>query len=162
MGTGKSFWGKKWAKHFGCSFIDLDDAIVEKEGSTITTIFETQGEKYFRDVETLVLRETEYENNAIIACGGGTPCFNKHTEWMNANGVTVYLSRQPIELYKNLAKQTLKRPLLKNKNEQEMLFYIEQKLKERTPFYEQANITLDTETIDIHSIDKIVNIIALK
>ena len=50
-----------------------------------------------------------------------------------------------------------KRPLVKNVNEAELLFFIEQKLKERIPFYSQANMVLDAEILDLDSLKKILS-----
>ncbi len=157
MGTGKTFWGKKWAQRLNYFFIDLDEKIEEKVGLPITAIFESKGETYFRELETLVLKEMIDQNNVIIACGGGTPCFHNNMKWMNEHGKTVYLSRTPTELFKHVARETNKRPLLKDLNDTEILNFIEQKLQDRLPFYTQASITLHSDHINEDSIDKIVN-----
>ncbi len=162
MGSGKTYWGKKWSQHLGCSFIDIDDVIEEKEGCSIPVIFEKKGEPYFRQVESQVLTEMSNHNNVIVACGGGTACFNDNMQWMNQNGYTVYLKRSPAELYKNVFDKIGQRPLLKNLHGQQLLSFIEQELSEREYFYEQATILLESQVIDINSIDKILNMIAFK
>lgn len=154
MGTGKSFWGKKWAAHLNYQFIDMDDEIAKKEGQHINTIFSEKGEAYFRKIETDFLRKIEGEKK-IIACGGGTPCINNNMQWMNANGITVYLRKSPAELYDNLIQEKFQRPLLQSLNDHEILPFIEQKLKEREPFYKQAAVTLQSDQIHINSLDTI-------
>ena len=156
MGTGKSYWGKLWASHHGMSFSDIDEMIEQVEKDTITGIFENAGEDYFRVKEASILRDQVTGNDCIIACGGGLPCFYDNMKWMNEHGLTVFLSAGPRYILSKVLDEIEKRPLLKNFNEAELLFFIEQKLAERHPFYSQAKIVLDAESIDINSLDEIV------
>lgn len=156
MGSGKSHWGKIWSAGNNMPFIDMDTVIEEAEGKTVTDIFETKGESYFRELEATVLRSFEQTENTIIACGGGTPCFHNNMDWMNANGITVCLTASAIQIQERILQEQGKRPLFKNVNPAEILFFIEQKLKEREPFYSQAKIVLNTEEITGNSFDKIL------
>jgi shikimate kinase len=135
-------------------FIDLDDIIEQQEGKTITEIFEQNGEDYFRQVESDTLKTFSKRSNCIIACGGGTPCFNKNMEWMNENGTTVYLSATAHDILKRVVnEQKEKRPLIKNFSPQDLKDFIENKLKEREPFYTQAKITLPVTGVDSDTIN---------
>ncbi len=147
MGSGKSHWGKIWAAEQQLTFIDLDELIQMEEGGTVVDIFETKGEEYFRNAEAKKLRELASAKDAIIACGGGTPCFNDNMQWMNEHGTTVYLSAAPDEILRRLIKGQQQRPLIKKLNQSELLFFIEQKLKEREPFYKQAQVILPSAAI---------------
>ena len=118
MGSGKTYWGSRWAAKYELQFIDLDD-LVEK---------------------------------SIMSCGGGAPCFNNNMQWMNENGTTIYLSAAPEFLYSRLLEEKDKRPLLKNLAEPELLSFIEQKLKEREPFYKQAKFILPSEDLNMESL----------
>ena len=80
MGSGKSFWGRRWANILGLDFIDLDELIEHKLGKTVSQIFEQQGEELFREVEATELRLISNRENTIISCGGGTPCFHGNME----------------------------------------------------------------------------------
>src|SRR5690606_18807880 len=85
----------------------------------------------------------------IISTGGGTPCFNDNIEWMNENGTTVYLKLPPRALLKRLSgKEGTSRPLLKGKNEEQILDFIIMKLSEREKFYEQANLIIDVQNMN--------------
>ncbi|UEG50190.1 shikimate kinase [Ferruginibacter lapsinanis] len=148
MGTGKTHWGKIWSAAHNFSFIDLDEMIEKAEGKTVAEIFEQHGEDYFRLLETKMLRRLINKQHTIIACGGGTPCFHDNMEWMNKQGTTVYISSSSHDILKRVLAEQDKRPLLKKLNQAELLFFIEQKLKEREPFYSQATITLDAATIN--------------
>lgn len=154
MGSGKTHWGKLWAEAHQFPFVDLDAEIELNEGKTVAAIFEKSGEFYFRDVEAKVLRSFEQQQHTIIACGGGTPCFHGNMQWMNEHGTTVYLSSPPADILERVLTEQHKRPLLKNLNQAEMLFFIEQKLKEREPFYTQAKITLPAAELDQSSFEQ--------
>lgn len=142
MGSGKTYWGKIWAQKKGLDFYDLDEIIESKEGRSIAAIFEKEGEVYFRKKETEALHTLLEKNNCIIACGGGAACFNDNMQLMNENGITVYLSATPAYILSRVKEEKEKRPLINKLNEAELLFFIEQKLKEREPFYNQAQIIL--------------------
>lgn len=158
MGSGKTHWGKIWASANNFSFIDLDELIENAEGKTVAEIFEQHSEEYFRLLETKMLRRLINKQNTIIACGGGTPCFHDNMQWMNEQGTTVYISSTPNDILKRVLTEQDKRPLLKKLNQAELLFFIEQKLKEREPFYTQAKIILDAASIDENSFVQISSI----
>ena len=74
MGSGKSLLGRSLAKLLKRPFIDLDQYIEEQEMLSIGEIFETQGEKHFRELEEKYLKKVlESDSEAVIALGGGTP-----------------------------------------------------------------------------------------
>jgi shikimate kinase len=152
MGSGKTYWGKVWAKKMGLAFYDLDEIIEAKEGKSIAAIFEKEGEDYFRKAETEALHTFSEKDGCIIACGGGAACFNDNMQWMNENGITVYLSATPQYILTRVKEEKGKRPLINKLNEAELLFFIEQKLKEREPFYNQASFILPVTALNDDSI----------
>ena len=145
MGSGKSFWGHKWSQKYKLPIFDLDKNIEKAEKLSIATIFEKQGEENFRKIEATILRTFINKDNCIIASGGGTPCFAGNMQWMNKNGKTIYLAASPKYIYEKIVDEQAKRPLIKNLNPSELLFFIEQKLKEREFFYKQASVILPVE-----------------
>lgn len=147
MGSGKTHWGRQWAAILQRKFVDLDQLIESNEQLSVAEIFERNGEEYFRDKEADALRSLKDEQNILISCGGGAPCFKDNMNWMNETGITLFLEASPKFLLQNIIKEPLARPLLKNMNEAEMLFFIEKKLAERNEFYRQAKLTLNTEEI---------------
>ena len=157
MGSGKSHWGKIWAANSQLSFLDLDEVIEAKEGATIATIFETKGEDYFRNIEAAALRTCSHLQNTIIACGGGTPCFHDNILWMNAHGKTIYIACSSTEILDRVLFEKEKRPLLKKLNQAELLFFIQQKVKEREPFYTQASFTVQSAVLTNHSFPEIIS-----
>jgi len=148
MGSGKSHWGRIWAAKFKLGFIDLDEQIELREGKSVVAIFESRGEDYFRQIEAAELRALATVRNTIVACGGGTPCFGDNMQWMNEKGLTVYLSATPDEILRRLKRNQQQRPLITALNQAELLFFIQQKLKERIPFYTQCNVHLPSAEIN--------------
>lgn len=147
MGSGKTYYGKLWSELSGLIFYDLDDMIEEQNEKTITEIFAGEGEEHFRNLETAALITFGNSKNVIVATGGGTPCFNNNISWMNENGVTVYLQSSPKNILKRLEGEKGKRPLIKDRKKDELLFYITEKIKERESFYKQATIILNVDDL---------------
>jgi len=143
MGSGKTTIGKALASQMDTSFMDMDDLIMAHAGLSIAKIFDVKGEEAFRQIERKVLKELESTSTGIVACGGGTPCFFDNMTWMNANGLTIYLKHSPKQLIRHLRGQIADRPILIGKSEEELLQFIETHLKERSTFYEQAQVVLE-------------------
>jgi len=147
MGSGKTYLGRKWAQQQNLDFFDLDELIESREGKTISGIFGKEGERYSRKIETSCLKTFANKDNFILACGGGAACFNDNMQWMNKAGTTFYLSASPQTIYSRVAAEKEKRPLLEKIDPPALLSFIEEKLKEREPYYKQASITLHTEEL---------------
>jgi len=144
MGCGKSTWGRKLARISKLPFIDLDEKIVEETGMSIGSYFAEYGEAAFRQVESDVLKSVSSSEAAVISTGGGAPCYYDNMEWMNQTGITVYLELPAgVLLSRLVGKEGTKRPLLAGKTNDEILSFIEDKLAERKPFYEQAEVVVD-------------------
>ncbi len=159
MGSGKTYWGKIWAANQHFNFVDLDEVIEHAEGKTVADIFAHKGEPYFREIEALALRNFGAVKNTIIACGGGTPCYFDNMQWMNQHGTTIYLSTSAPEILARVMTEQDKRPLLKKMNQSELLFFIEQKLRERAVFYNAAKLILTAEETTLHAFgDFVANI----
>lgn len=142
MGCGKSTLGKKLAVKMAYDLIDLDHKVEEAAGSTIADYFSAHGEDTFRRLESDTLKNWEYPKNCIVATGGGTPCFFDNMDWMNANGLTIYIDMPAIALAKRLEKGAAKRPLLKGLSEAALVNFIEEKLEDRRPFYQKSRLMI--------------------
>ncbi len=151
MGSGKTHWGRIWAAAAGFDFYDLDELIEEKDGRSISAIFEGSGEDHFRDTESSLLRTFSEKENFLLACGGGAPCFRDNMHWMNDHGITLYLSASPRQIFEQVVAEMDKRPLLQDVKQEELLTFIEQKLKDREPFYEQARYKLMADNLNDNS-----------
>ncbi|MEP2025618.1 shikimate kinase, partial [Reichenbachiella sp.] len=86
-GSGKSTLGKELAEKLGRNFFDLDAEIERMAGWVIPDIFAQVGEDYFRELENSVLLMLIRLNEpAVIATGGGAPCFYDNIDQMNLAG----------------------------------------------------------------------------
>ncbi len=149
-GCGKTTLGIGLAKELGLEFIDLDEAIELTEGSTISDIFKTKGEDYFRNLERVVLHDTFLKENVLVATGGGGACFFDNIEQINSNGKSLYLKVSVEELYKRLyGKEVEHRPLLKDKTGEELKKEIRFKLENRKKYYEEAHHIVEGDNIQI-------------
>lgn len=152
MGCGKTFIGQKLAKELAWSFCDLDERIEAIEKSSVSSIFETKGEAYFRRLERDCLMQTAKDSKTVVALGGGTPCFFDNIEWIKLNGSSLFLDVAPQVLMERLLNESNKRPLVKGKNKEELMLFIHEKLEERRSFYEQADHTFSASHFPIENI----------
>ncbi|WP_296313287.1 shikimate kinase [Winogradskyella sp. UBA3174] len=149
MGSGKSTISKELATVLNFSFLDLDDYIINKESASISELFKTKGEIYFRKKETAYLKElTSSKNNYVIALGGGTPCYGNNIELLvnNPNVVSFYLKLSIPSLAQRLFTEREKRPLISHLETEAMLLeFIGKHVFERVQYYTKANHTISTD-----------------
>jgi shikimate kinase len=153
MGSGKSHWGHIWALEHGYTFYDLDTEIEKAFEMRVEEIFEKHGEDKFRELERYHLRKFDKKKKYLLSCGGGTPCFFDNLEWMKQHGEIIYLKASPEYILDRVMDETTKRPLLKEVNPAELLFFIQKKLKEREPVYLKANHILEVEKLQNDSLN---------
>lgn len=140
MGAGKTTVGRELAKELGLEFIDLDHFIQARYQKTISQIFQETGESEFRIIENNMLKEVGDFENVVISTGGGTPCFFDNMDYMNSVGTTIYLKAAPEALADRLNTCKDKRPLIKDKSEEELLTFVAENLAKREPYYSKAII----------------------
>ncbi|MGL6268200.1 MAG: shikimate kinase [Chitinophagaceae bacterium] len=170
MGSGKNWWGSTLAEKLGIPFFDLDAEVEKSTGMDIVSIFREKGEFFFREKEMEVLSQL-YDNLtgtinpmndpgnallAIIATGGGTPCYGTNMEWLNKHGLTVWLNPAITELTGRLEKETEKRPLLHGKTGRSLTDFIEMKVSERKRFYNLARIEIKNTHI---AVEEFINLL---
>ncbi len=92
--SGKSTVGKRLAKELNREFFDLDEEIVRASGRSIPEIFATNGEAYFRDLETRILREVlSNKKNIVLATGGGVILKDENVDLLRRNGKIYFIDR---------------------------------------------------------------------
>lgn len=141
MGTGKTVLGKILAKSLKMEFIDTDSLIEEKDGKSVARIFCENGERYFRKLERDVIKVVSRKNNAVISTGGGVVLSPGNMKQLRRNGVIICLKSKPEVILKRIKRQKGIRPLL---NKPDPLKEIRSLLRERAPYYKQADFVIDT------------------
>ena len=158
MGSGKSYWGRQLSQKLQIPFFDLDEQIINAEGTSINEIFDKKGEEYFRLLEKDTLHIiTESRDSMIMSCGGGTPCFFNNIDFMKEKGKVIWLNTGIDVLVKRLLKEKPQRPIIKTISDDDLKSFILKKLQDRKLYYEQANITLQEESLTIESFIELLN-----
>jgi shikimate kinase len=140
MGSGKSTLGSALAKSLGYDYWDTDNWIEKTEGKSISDLFETKGEAYFRELEKEALAVAVQQKNVIIATGGGLPCFFDNMDVIQQFGWSVFLKINATHLLERLRGETAQRPLLSEMKEKELLEWMKYKIESRNEFYTRADI----------------------
>lgn len=139
MACGKTRRGRVMAEELEIRFIDLDAYIVDREKRTIPEIFAAVGEAGFRKLETRYLREVcELYGDFVMSTGGGTPCFNDNMEYMNGQGMTLFLDTDVDTITERLIRGKHKRPMVCHLADDEIREFVCKHRAERMPFYEKA------------------------
>ena len=145
MGAGKSTISDYLKNVLAMDVVEMDQCIVERQGMSISDIFETYGEEYFRNLETELLIEMQSKTNVVISCGGGVPMRERNVVEMKKNGRVVLLTAKP-ETILSRVKDNHDRPLLEgNKN---VDFIADLMEKRREKYQAAADIVIETDGKD--------------
>ncbi len=136
MGAGKSTVGQLLADQLNTPFIDLDTMIVQRENRTIAEIFSADGEGYFRDCETSILKALHQQATAVYATGGGIVERDENRREMKAIGQVIYLKTGWTTL-RNRLQKSVDRPLV---DPERGWRDVEALWARRQVFYEEADI----------------------
>lgn len=141
--SGKSYWAKVLSQHLGLPFFDLDQQIIKTTALTIPELF-AQGESGFRLFEQQELSRLidHQHHNAIIATGGGTPCFHDNLRLMKASGKIIFLNPPLSVIVQRIQNSAGERPLL-HSNDPNLESSLQNLYQERAPIYLQADLVID-------------------
>jgi shikimate kinase len=157
MGCGKTHWGKQLAGKLKIPFYDLDRLVEEKEGKTITEIFDHNGEEHFRLLEKEVLQATtEMNSSFVMSTGGGTPCYFNSIDYMKRNGVVVWINTSVDTMMERLSKEKEQRPLIRSLSDDQLRSYIIKKNADRNIYYKQASVIVKEDNF---TLDQLINTI---
>lgn len=148
MGSGKTTLGRALSTATGLAFVDLDWAIEQRYHKTIPQIFAEVGESGFREIEQRMLHEVGEYEDTIISCGGGTPCHFDNMAYMNEHGLTVWLDASEEALFRRLRVARQQRPIIKDKDDEELKSFITEALGQREPYYSQATIRFRADELE--------------
>jgi shikimate kinase len=142
MGAGKSTISDYLSTLFAMDVVEMDQIIAQREGMSISDIFEVYGEQYFRDAETNLLIEMQSQSNVVISCGGGTPMRECNVVEMKKNGRVILLDAKPETIYERV-KDSHDRPLLENNKN--VPFIADLMGKRREKYEAAADIIIKTD-----------------
>ena len=149
MGAGKTTAARRLANRLGWEVVDTDDMFEEKYKISVCDFFNKYDETLYRKLESEVLKSTENLENVVISTGGGTACYFDNIDWMNQNGLTVFLRISEKAVVDRLLHAKRKRPLAIGKSEEELTAFVADHYTSRLPFYEKAQITVKSEDLDL-------------
>lgn len=135
MGTGKSSTGKDLSRELGLNFQDTDKLVESSENKSISEIFETNNEEYFRQKEMEALIEASKLENVVVATGGGIVEKEDNRDILEREKNVIFLDSS-IERQFEKTKNSNKRPLLNDANKIDILRKLYEK---RRLFYENTS-----------------------
>lgn len=142
MGTGKTTIAQRISSMFTMEMVEMDKIIADRAGMSISDIFETYGEVYFREMETQLVMELQRQGNAVISCGGGTPLRENNVKAMRKSGKIVLLTASPETIHERV-KDSHDRPILENNKS---VSFIAELMEQRREKYESAaDIIIETD-----------------
>jgi shikimate kinase len=138
MGSGKTAIGRALAAALGVGFVDSDSAIEQAAALSIAEIFARDGEAFFRNRETEVLRRLLADGPMVIATGGGAFMAPQNRALIAENGVAVWLDADLETLWERVRHKDT-RPLLHTPDPKGTLMRL---LETRKPVYVHAGLRL--------------------
>jgi len=136
MGSGKTTIGRELAARIDAPFFDLDELIESAEQASAKEIFAQKGEPYFRKRERDLLRSTRHLDSAVVATGGGTFTFDENIQFIQSEGMSVYLSA-PYALLRSRIGAKDDRPLFRDDLSTHELY------ANRIRYYRMSDLTID-------------------
>lgn len=158
MGSGKSYWAHKLSAKLNIPALDTDQLLVKQHQQSIASIFESKGADQFRLFEKNLMMEYPWPAEAIVATGGGLPCYHENMERLLQLGSVVFLDPPLETLVERLWSEISERPLVSASGDKKALKErIGNLLLERRPFYEMATWTLTQANLTMTDWDFVLN-----
>ncbi len=150
MACGKSTLLQALARRVGGrAFVDLDSEIERRAGMSVADIFRAHGQEHFRSLEGRVLAEFA-GTDAVVACGGGTPCRPGAMELMKKAGTVVWLRADIDTTLRRLRLVPGQRPLVDDvlADEAALRERVAAMMSERFPYYGMADAVFDSSRLE--------------
>ena len=141
-GAGKSRLGSELARVLQLEFLELDDAVVERSGLSLSALFALHGESYYRQVEPQCLVEVfAREKPLVLATGGGIVEHLESYDLLLRHTVTVWLDARADRLWERVVGQGDERPM---RGRATALAQLNLLLERRRPLYSRALLHVET------------------
>src|SRR3990172_378109 len=111
-GSGKTTVGQLVASALGAPFVDLDLAIEQRAGKSISRLFAEDGETVFRALERAEMDMVLSAPAGVVAAGGGWAAQPGNLEAATGRALAVYLRVAPDVAARRVAPTAGSRPLL--------------------------------------------------
>ena len=151
MGSGKSSIGNLLSKKLHLPFIDIDSLIIENTGMSVSEIFETNGEDYFRNLEEKITIKSLKHKKVVVSLGGGGFVNDKIRKDVLTNHFSFWLNWDDLVLIKRI-KSSKKRPLASKSTEQEIKTIINKRKK----IYSKADFKINCNKLTKSEIVKTI------
>jgi len=142
MGSGKSSIGFLVSKKLKLNFFDIDRQIEDRLGMKISKIFETRGEKFFRELEEEIALKTLKKNKIVISLGGGAFMNKKIRKEVLDNHLSFWLQWDDKILIERI-KNSKKRPIAIQSSNDELLDL----MKKRSSIYSKARYKINCNNL---------------
>ena len=149
MGSGKTSIGSIVSRRLNLNFFDIDQAIENFEKMKIAKIFQSKGERFFRDIEKKITLDILRNKKGVIALGGGAFMNKVIKKEVLENHLSFWLNWDNDTLI-NRIKNSKKRPLAINSSRNKLIEII----KKRSLIYSRALYKIDCENLTKQEIAK--------
>ena len=153
MGCGKSRVARALADRLNLTMVDLDDRITDRTGRTPAQLIDEDGERAFRAIETVTLRDVLKSGQAgVIALGGGAWIEEVNREVIEQYGCASVWLDVPFEVcWARIEYAGEDRPLGRTKSEAAALY------ERRRPVYQLA--TTHIQVAGNEELDDLISVI---
>jgi shikimate kinase len=145
MASGKTAVGKRLARRLGFDFVDTDQLIEQKAGSTVSQIFARVGEPAFRRLERETIEGLAPLRPTVIATGGGTFIDEDNRVALRRLGPVVCLVTSIGVILERVSRSD-KRPLASGPDAAERLTRL---YEARLPMYRMADVLVETDGLSV-------------
>lgn len=155
-GSGKTTLGKLLSKRLNYNFLDMDEYIEEIANKSIKKIFDDDGEKTFRDLETKACKDIVDRKKLVISSGGGVIKKSINIEILKKDCIVVFVDRPIEHIINQLSVDEINsRPLLKGKKDTIYSLY-----EKRYELYKNAcDIQVKNDKSLSNTINEVVNLL---
>ncbi len=154
MGCGKSTIGRKLSRRLVFPFVDTDRTIELSEGATVAELFADRGESAFRELERAAIEGLVADSEqVVVSTGGGVPLWQDNMEYLNAEGMTIYLKRSVDNIISRLSPYGReKRPRIKGLGDSELRDFMISDMAAREARYSCSQLIIDADHLSDHNI----------